>query len=1128
MRAAPARAAGGLFAYFTRHRTAANLVLVVMMALGLAAATQIRSQFFPDIVISAMTVQVGWPGAGAEEVDAAITAALEPALRAVEGVEATTATAREGSVSIRLDFAPGWDMGRASQEVRAAVDGVATLPAGAEDPVIRRAAWRDRVTDVVIHGPVPVDQLGRYADELTQRLFAQGITRTTVQGLADPVLAVEPSEAALVEHGLGLREVAEAIAAGVAARPAGEVAGGAARLRMGEPGREADAIAALPLRAAPDGSVLRVGDVAALRLEGADAGRAYFVAGNPAIAIRVDRDEAGDAIAMQETVARAAEALEATLPEGVRVELIRTRAEEITDRLDILLRNGAFGLVLVVGLLFVFLNACTAFWVAAGIPVAMTAAVAFMYLGGLTINMISLFALLLCLGIVVDDAIVVGEHADARHRDLGEPPAVAAENAARRMAAPVFSAMLTTVLAFFALMAIGGRFGSMIADIPFTVIVVLAASLVECFVILPHHMAGALAGSMREAWYDAPSRAFNRGLAAFRERAFRPFMRAVIFARYPVLAGAVLMLAVASGLFLRGDVGWRFFASPERGSITGNIAMLPGATRSDTLAMVREVERAVEAVGARLEAEHGRHPVVHAISQVGGTSGRGMAADETKEPDQLGSFDVELIDPDLRPYSAQAFIAALEEEVVAHPRLETLSFRSWAAGPGGEALDVKLSGAEARALKAAADDLKARLARFAIVSGLEDTLAYDTDELVLALTPRGAALGLTPEGVGAELSARLTGVEAARFPDGQRTARVRVRLPEAERAGDFLDRAHVRTPGGAWVRLAEVVEVEPQAGFASVRRENGERVVTVTGAVADDDPAAAAALQEALRAEILPDIARDHGVTWRLGGLAEQERDFLSDALLGFVLCLVGIYLVLAWIFASWTRPLVVMAIIPFGLIGTLWGHWVWGLPASMFTVVGLIGMTGIIINNAIVLVTSIDEHAEGRALVPAVVDAACDRLRPILLTSLTTIIGLAPLLYERSQQAEFLKPTVVTLVYGLGLGVLLVLLIVPALVAVQRDAAIARRAMRRALGAGRRAPVLARRVRLAWLAGGAAVAAVLAVTSGPVAAAVAGGLALMVFAAGSGRRSLPVHSAGWGAGTSSTGAASSRREMRV
>jgi multidrug efflux pump subunit AcrB len=667
---------------------------------------------------------------------------------------------------------------------------------------------------------------------------------------------------------------------------------------------------------------------------------------------------------------------------------------------------------------------------------------------------------------------VVGEHADFRHRELGEPPATAAENAARRMAAPVFSAMVTTVLAFFGLMFIGGRFGALIADIPFTVIVVLLASLVECFVILPHHMARALAGSAKRAWYDAPSRAFNRGFAQVRERAFRPLMQGVVWARYPVLAGAVLVLALASALFLRGDVSWRFFASPERGSITGNISMLPGATRAETLEMVREIERAVDAVAARFEAEHGANPVAYAISQVGGTSGRGLVGDELKEPDQLGSFDVELIDPDLRPYSAQAFIAALQEEVVSHPSLEVLSFRSAGAGPEGEALEVGLSGADARTLKEASEALQRALARFPNVSGLEDTLAYDKDELILSLTPLGAALGFTLDGLGAELSARLTGVEAARFPAGARTARVQVRLPEAERTADFLVRARVQAPEGGWVSLADVVTAEARAGFSSVRRENGVQVVTVSGAIAEDDPAAAVQVMEELRTRILPAIAEAHAVDWHLAGLAEQERDFLSDALVGFVLCLIGIYLTLAWVFASWTRPLVVMAVIPFGLVGTFYGHWSWGLPMSIFTVVGVIGMTGIIINNAILLVAAIDGHAARRALVPSIVDAACDRLRPIILTSLTTVIGLAPLLYEGSQQALFLKPTVITLVYGLGIGVVLVLLIVPALVAVQRDVAMAGASMRRGLAVG--VPGL----RAAGLAG----VAWLALTVGPVA----------------------------------------------
>jgi multidrug efflux pump subunit AcrB len=548
------------------------------------------------------------------------------------------------------------------------------------------------------------------------------------------------------------------------------------------------------------------------------------------------------------------------------------------------------GLALVVGLLFLFLSARTALWVAAGIPVAMIAAIGFMYAAGLTINMISLFGLILCLGLVVDDAIVVAEHADWRLRHLGEPPAVAAERAATRMALPVFTAMITTVLAFFGLTFVGGRFGTLIGDIPFTVIVVLIASLVECFLILPHHMAGALVRAGGRGLIDSPSRAFNRGFDAFRARLFLPLMALVIRFRYPVLAAAVLLLSLAVGMFIRGDVAWRFYSPPERGSITGNIAMLPEATRADTLAMVREMERAVAAVNASLEDEHGRAPVASALAQVGGTSGRGLPSDDVKDPDQLGSIAVELIDQDLRPYSASAFVAALEAEIARDPLLETLSFRSWGHGPGGDALDVTLIGADARVLKAAAEALKNTLAANTIVSGLEDTLSYDKTELVLELTPLGERLGFTIEAVGSELFARLTGIKAAEFADGTRSASVRVGLPEEEITADFLQSARLRGPGGALVALDEVVTVQSRLGFSKLRREDGMRVVSVSGDVSEDDPAAAAALVREMEETILPEIASRFGVEFAFAGLAAQERDFLSDAMKGFLLCLVGIF----------------------------------------------------------------------------------------------------------------------------------------------------------------------------------------------------------------------------------------------
>lgn len=1051
--------AGGILSYFVRHRTAANLLLVVLLVGGLAAAPNMRAQFFPDVIIDNVTVVTVWDGAGAEDVDEAIVQVLEPALLAVEGVESSESTSREGRGTVTLEFEPGWDMARAATDVQTAVDAITTLPEEAEDPNVRRGAWRDRVTDVVITGPIGPEQLGRFADEFVTRLFAVGVTRTTIQGVAAPQTMVEVPSSKLIAYDVTMAEIASAIAAEVDADPAGDVTGANARVRTGTAKRSAREISGIVLRSNADGSKLTIGDVAIVRSEGVDRNQSYFVGADPAISVRVDRSDGGDAIGIQTSVEEVAAELAASLPANVSVELIRTRAAAITSRLDLLIDNGLMGLGLVVALLFLFLNARTAFWVAAGIPVAMGAAIALMYVGGLTINMISLFGLIITLGIVVDDAIVVGEYADQRYR-AGDTALQAAENAARRMAMPVFAATLTTIIAFFGLVAVGGRFGDLIRDIPFTVIAVLAASLVECFFILPNHMAHAMRAAAKEHWYDFPSRFVNRGFVYLREKAFRPFMAGVIAARYIVLAGVMVVLASQVALFINGSVQWRFFNAPERGSVTGNFAMAEGATRADTLEMMREMQRATEALGAEYEERHGTNPLDYVMAQVGGVTGRGLAGADSKDADLLGGISIELIDADLRPYSSFAFVGELQDRVVNHPLAETVSFRGWRSGPGGDALDVQFYGASTDTLKAAAEDLKTALRRYPEVSAVEDNLAYDKEELILDLTPQGQALGFTIDTLGRALRNRLGGIEAATYPDGPRSAAIRVELPEGELTADFLDRTQMRTPAGLYVPLADIVSVERRTGFSTVRRENGIRLISVTGDISEDDPARASEISTALQDDILPRIASERQVEFRLAGLSEQENEFLSDALTGLTLCLTGIYLVLAWVFGSWTRPIVVMAIIPFGLVGTIYGHALWDVPLSMFTVVGLLGMTGIIINDSIVLVTTIDEYAETRGLIPSIIDGAADRLRPVMLTTMTTVLGMAPLLYEQSQQAQFLKPTVITLVYGLGFGMVLVLLVVPALVAAQHDVARQVAAMRR----GARAPLRSLRFGLAAL----------------------------------------------------------------
>ncbi|MDG1677540.1 MAG: efflux RND transporter permease subunit [Paracoccaceae bacterium] len=1027
------QAANGILSYFTRHKTMANLLLVILIVAGLLALPKMRSQFFPDIIIDNINLSIVWKGAGAEDVDAAIVRVLEPVLLGVDGVSGANSTSNEGRARISLEFEPSWDMTRAKADVETALDSVTSLPQDSEDPTIIRGRWSDRVTDVVISGPVAVGQLGLFADEFVMRLFAAGVTRTTMRGMVAPETVVAVPTSNLIMHDITMQEIARAISEEVSADPAGDVEGANARVRTGVEKRQAKDIQSIVLRSNSDGSKLTIADVAELNVNGIDRERTYFVGTNPAISIRVDRNQQGDAIDIQHKVESIARDLEATLPEGTKLELIRTRAETISSRLNMLLDNGLMGLGLVVTLLFLFLNTRTAFWVAAGIPTAMLTAIALMYAAGITINMISLFALIITLGIVVDDAIVVGEHADSRARS-GLPPIVAAETAAQRMFMPVLAATMTTVIAFFGLVAIGGRFGDLIADIPFTVSVVLLASLVECFLILPNHMAHSITNNSQIKWYDRPSYVVNIGFVWFRENIFRPFIKVVIRARYVVLAGTLLVLASQVVLFINGSVTWRFFNAPEQSSVTGNFAMVNSATRADTLAMMKILQTTVDELAVEYEKEHGRNPVKYVLAELGGNSGRGLSGTENKSIDLLGGISIELIDADLRSYSSFSFVGDLQDKIVRHPLLEAISFRGWRSGPGGDALDIQFYGADAVTLKNAAEALKTELEAFSVVSALEDDLAYDKEEIILELTPQGKALGFTIDTLGVVLRNRLNGVEAASYPLGPRSATIRVELPEGELTSDFLERTQLRANSGIYVPLADIVSVQRKVGFSTVRRENGIRLISVTGDVSEDNPEEAEQVFDALKKEILPEIATVNQVEWRMSGLAEQEQDFLNDARVGMILTLLGIYLVLTWIFASWTRPFVIMSIIPFGLVGTIYGHFIWDVPMSMFTIVGLIGMTGIIINDSIVLISTIDEYSKERGIIPSIIDGSVDRLRPVLLTTFTTVLGLAPLLYERSTQAQFLKPTVITLVYGLGFGLLIVLLVIPALVAMQED----------------------------------------------------------------------------------------------
>ncbi|MEM9437777.1 MAG: efflux RND transporter permease subunit, partial [Pseudomonadota bacterium] len=1005
----------GLVSFFARHGTAANLLLSVLVVAGLFAATGLRTQYLPDVVTEEINVSIRWDGASVAQVDRTIVSAVTPNLLNLDGLDTVRSRARDGRASFTLTFDPGWDMERALADVTAATPSQNELPEGAHAPIVNRDGWRDRVLDVVLSADLDRAQLELLGEQLTAELQRAGVPRPYLRGRTAPAISVTVDPAQLDLYDLELSDVAQAVEAGVFLRGAGRFIGEASRVVLGDDASDANSLRTLPIPTT-DGAVA-LGQVATLTTAQAGSGRAYFLGAVPAVSISVDRGPEGDALAIEDTVERALERFLATAPEGTEVELIRNRAAEIEQRLLLLVDNAALGLLLVLVLLFLFLSPGAALWVAAGIPVALAAGLALMWVTDQTLNMVSIYALILCLGIIVDDAIVVAEHAEHRAA-RGEPRQKAAERAARRMLGPVLASTLTTIIAFLSLYFVGGRFGEFIATIPFVVAVVLIASLAECFLILPHHMAKGT-DRLNRSFLAWPSRNVNRGFEWVRDRAFRPFIGAVIAFRYAVLLLVAAATAHAGLMFLEGDVRWRFFASPQSNTVSANFAMVDGATRDDTQAMLAAVEDAITRVP--LQTLTGETPVTFTLGEIGGNAGRGLDIAEDKEIDLLGSVTIELVDADARAFSSRNFARALEEALEAPETLEAFSFRAGRRGPAGDDLDVVLFGTAQPRMAEAAKALSTELAAIPEITSVEDSLVASSVDRRLTLTPFGASQGYELADVATALRERISGITAHEFVQGTEQGAVTVRLPLTAGGPDVFDTLRLTAPNGAVALLGDIVEVTPSPSPRSLRRTDGQLVVRVSGEITAD-AARAAEIDAELRQRILPTLTATYGVSTRLSGLAEQEEEFINDAVIGYGLCLLGIYAALALVLGSWAKPFTIMLVIPAGLIGVLWGHYLWGLPMNIFSVVGFIGLSGIIVNDSIVLVTAISERLKTRATIPATIDAACERLRPVMLTTLTTVMGLAPLLFETSRQAEILKPMVLTLVSGLSLGFFLVL----------------------------------------------------------------------------------------------------------
>jgi len=1014
-----------LIGIIAQHKVAANLLMLIMLMAGVWALSKLNTQFLPNFALDFITITVVWTGAAAEDVEVSITRPIEQELRNLDRVNKMDSTSTNGLAVIVLEYEERTDMGWALDQVKEKVALLRNLPSTAEKPEISRVVRYEDIARLLITGPSDINELRSLAQSMERELLERGIGKIQINGLPEEEIAIQIPTAKLEELGLTIPQVADKITNFSRDIPAGAIGRYdiARQLRSLEQRRDELTFAQLPLITDQSGRYLKIEDVATIERRSKNGQVRITYQGQPAVELVLQRAEEHNALKMAKVLQKWLEEDTHKLPLGVKLHVYYQMWELIDQRISLLLRNGIGGLFLVVAVLFIFLNGRVAFWVAAGIPISLMGMLAVLYMGGGSINMVSLFAMIMALGVVVDDAIIVGEDSFA-HFQIGEQPLLAAEGGAQRMLAPVTASSLTTISAFLPLMLIGGIMGNILFAIPMVMVCVLVASLIECFLVLPGH----LRHSFHKLHHEKPNRIrqiFERVFNYFRDSFFRAIVTIIISFRWSVLATMVAAMVLAIGLLVGGQLNFTFFPSPEGIIINANANFVAGTPPERVDVFLEHLEETLYATNKEL----GGNLVKVAVLRHGSaTAGDGT----TRRGDQFGWVMVELITPDSRTVRNKQFIKAWQAKVHRQAGLESLIIVEPRGGPPGRDIDIRLNGNDAEKVKAAALELKNVLETFPGVSGIEDDMPYGREQWIYSLTAHGMALGLTVESVGKQLRAAFDGHLTQIFQEGDDEIEVRVMLPDNERYRlASLDKFMLQLPSGARVPFSTAVTVTTRRGFEAIRHSEG-LLATQVSADVDKVVNNSNKILANLTSEFLPELSARYGVEYSLEGRAAEQAETLGDMKRGMLFALVLMYLILAWQFASYGWPLVVMSIIPFGLVGAIFGHWVMELDLTLLSLFGFFGLSGIVVNDSIVLVTFYrDLREDGVPIRQALVEASCQRLRAVLLTSLTTIFGLTPLLFETALAAQFLIPMATSIAFGLMFSTVLVLLAVPALLAI-------------------------------------------------------------------------------------------------
>lgn len=1011
--------ATGLLSWFARNHVAANLLMLAVVVVGLVVARNIRQEIYPVYELDTVDIRMQYRGASPEEVEQSILLPIESEVRSLEITRRIVSSASEGRASVTVEIMPGFDRNRALQEVTAAVQRISMFPDEIEPPVISLGGGRRRgVVYVSVFGDLDQRTLIQFAHQIEDGLLAQPeVSLVMMRGVRRPEILVEVPQTQLRALDLTLGEIANAIDRAALDVPAGTLRtpGGDILLKTTERRHFGSEFLEIPIKSSNTGAEIKLGDIATVEDGFEETERESYYNGKPAVWIGIYASESQPPLKVAAAVHRYVKQINTTLPPSVEVKVSYDRTEDYQERINLLRFNGTVGLILVLLALGLLLELRVAFWTAIGIPVSILGSLILLPLMNASVNMISLFGFIVTLGIVVDDAVVVGE--DIFHKtSQGMARMEAAVAGVREMAIPVIFAVGTNIIAFLPLLFVPGESGRFFNILPSVIIAVFTVSLVEALLILPSH----LAFSRKRPRTDSLFSHFDRAQTRFRlkidaamERLYHPILAMALRFRYITLAVFASSFLVLLAYLFSGRVNFTFNPAIENDYIQGEIEMPTGTP----VARTRDVAFIVEAAAKRAIEECGEEGIIRGIST--------SVADRSSNRARVAC---KLVPQSQRNITGAGFVELWRAQVPKIPDIESLFF-DYLVGPGGEAaIDIQLAHSEVDTLRRAAEELGEMVARYPGVTDIRKGFGKEMPQISFEIKPAGQALGITARDLGQQIRHAFYGAEALRQPREREELRVMVRLPESDRRSlSGLEGLLIQAANGAEIPLDQAADIIEATAPVRIDRVDGGRVLNVTANVLHTVTNENKVLS-ALQKKEMPDLLqRFPGLRYTFEGSQREQREATNNLSIGLTASLFAIYAIMASFLKSYVQSAIVLLTVPWGLAGAILGHILLGFDLSIFSVLGMIALCGMVVNGGFVLAMTRNRYlARGISIKEATIQAAERRFRPIFLTAVTTFLGLGPMIFETNEQALFLVPMAISLGVGTLASSLVVLILVP------------------------------------------------------------------------------------------------------